>query len=60
METLAWTVNTLRKRGRALEIGQWVLTGSILAPFAAVAGTACQLRIAGFAPVITDTKVRRL
>jgi 2-keto-4-pentenoate hydratase len=51
LEVVAWVANLLRSRGRELEPGQWVMTGSVIPTQFAKRGQTFQFEIDGLEPV---------
>jgi 2-keto-4-pentenoate hydratase len=51
LEVVAWVANLLRSRGRELEPGQWVMTGSVIPTQFAKRGQTFQFQIEGLEPV---------
>jgi 2-keto-4-pentenoate hydratase len=51
---VAWLANLLHQRGRRLEAGQWIMTGSMVPTRFARAGETYRFQLTGFAPAVVS------
>ncbi len=56
LEVLAWTANLLGARGRGLKAGQIVMTGSLIATFAAVPGKTFRFAVEGLGEAVLEVE----